>query len=87
MLRCKIANSKNEFVPESEKGIGIDNVKKRLTFMYPGKHELKINDEGSFFVVSMMLVLTDEVETATQASAPLFIPQLIPHETSLPAYR
>ena len=87
MLRCKIANSKNEFVPESEKGIGINNVKKRLTFMYPGKHELKINDEGSFFVVSMMLVLTDEVETATQPSAPLFIPQPIQYETSLPDYR
>ncbi len=87
MLRCKIANSKNEFVPESENGIGIDNVKKRLTFMYPGKHEMKINDEGSFFVVSMMLVLTDEVETATRVPAPLFIPQLIQHETPLPAYR
>jgi LytS/YehU family sensor histidine kinase len=55
-LKCKIANSKNEIVPFSEKGIGIQNVKKRLAFLYPDKHELKINDEGDFFVVSILLV-------------------------------
>lgn len=86
-LRCKIANSKNEYVPESDKGIGIDNVKKRLAFIYPGKHELKINDEGSFFVVSMMLVLVDELPAASFAPASMFISQPTQHETSLPAYR
>src|SRR6185436_14895397 len=44
-LRCKIANSKNEYVPFSDNGIGIQNVKKRLEFIYPASHELKINDE------------------------------------------
>ena len=34
-LRCKIANSKNEFVSYRENGIGITNVKKRLEFIYP----------------------------------------------------
>lgn len=86
-LRCKIANSKNEYVPESDKGIGIDNVKQRLAFIYPGKHELKINDEGSFFVVSLMLVLADELPAASFTSASMFIPQTTQHETSLPAYR
>lgn len=86
-LRCKIANSKNEHVPQSKQGIGIDNVKKRLSLIYPGKHELKINDEGSFFVVSMMLVLTDEMEVAVHPSAALYTSQSIQHETSLPAYR
>ncbi len=56
-LKCKIVNSKNEFVPLSEKGIGIDNIKKRLSFLYPGKHELKIKDEGDFFVVSLLIEL------------------------------
>ena len=36
-LRCKIANSKNEFVPYRENGIGITNVKKRLEFIYSWK--------------------------------------------------
>jgi LytS/YehU family sensor histidine kinase len=59
VLRCKIANSKDEFVLVSEKGIGIENVKKRLQFLYPGKHELKINDEGAFFVVSLLIELVN----------------------------
>ncbi|MGZ5192059.1 MAG: sensor histidine kinase [Flavisolibacter sp.] len=58
-LRCKIANSKNEYVPCSKTGIGIQNVKKRLGFLYPGKHELKIADEGAFFVVSLLIRLVD----------------------------
>jgi len=57
ILKCKIANSKNEFVPENPQGIGIDNVRKRLNHLYPGKHELRMNDEGSFFVVSLLLDL------------------------------
>jgi two-component system, LytTR family, sensor histidine kinase AlgZ len=57
MLKCKVANSKNEFVPVSESGIGIENVRKRLDFLYPEKHELKINDEGEFFVASLSLAL------------------------------
>ena len=56
-MKCKIANSKNEFVPVSQNGIGIQNVKKRLAFLYPGKHELKTNDEGDFFVASLVIEL------------------------------
>jgi two-component system, LytTR family, sensor histidine kinase AlgZ len=58
-FRCKIANSKNEIVPVSETGIGIQNVKQRLRFLYPHKHELKLADEGVFFVVSLMLELVN----------------------------
>lgn len=57
VLRCKIANSKNEFVPDSKNGIGIENVRKRLNILYPGKHELKMSDEGNFFVVSLLIHL------------------------------
>ncbi|HMK05159.1 MAG TPA: histidine kinase [Ferruginibacter sp.] len=58
-LRCKIANSKNEIVPVSKTGIGIQNVKQRLGFLYPHKHELKLADEGIFFVVSLMMELVN----------------------------
>ncbi|MGI8583751.1 MAG: sensor histidine kinase [Chitinophagaceae bacterium] len=57
LMKCKVVNSKNEFVPVSQHGIGVENVKKRLAFLYPGKYELKINDEGDFFVVSLLLEL------------------------------
>ena len=56
-LRCKIANSKNEFVTVSENGIGIQNVKKRLQILYPGHHEIKLTDEGYFFVASLLIGL------------------------------
>lgn len=57
ILRCKIANSKNELTPGNHNGIGIENVKKRLAYLYPGQHELRLNDEGNFFVVSLLLEL------------------------------
>jgi len=53
VLKCKIVNSKNECVAVQGHGIGIENVKKRLAFLYPGKHELRLNDEGDFFVVAL----------------------------------
>lgn len=60
IFRCKIVNSKNEDELPSNKGIGIDNVKKRLNHIYPGKHELKISDEGNFFIVSLLIELNRE---------------------------
>ena len=83
----KIVNSKNENVQESKNGIGINNVKKRLELLYQGKYELKINDEGNFYVVSLMLILSDAGHATANAYSPLIIAQNIRHETSLPAYR
>ncbi|HVU96061.1 MAG TPA: histidine kinase [Puia sp.] len=60
-LKFKIANSKNEYTAHSRNGIGVDNVKKRLELLYPGKHELRINDEGDFFAVSLMLKLSGSI--------------------------
>lgn len=57
MFRCKIANSKNEEIVKATGGIGIQNVEKRLEYLYPGRHELKLGDEGDFFVVSLQLEL------------------------------
>jgi two-component system sensor histidine kinase AlgZ len=69
IVRCKIANSKNDDVPFRETGIGIQNVKKRLRFLYPGRHELKIADEGAFFVVSLMVELDNFKKTYAAAPA------------------
>ena len=31
-----------------------------MEFLYPGKHELKLTDEGNFFVASLMIELEDQ---------------------------
>lgn len=60
MLQCKVVNSKNEWVPFSENGVGIQNLKQRLQLLYPEKYDLKLADEGDFFVVSLLLDLTSQ---------------------------
>ncbi|HEX6846060.1 MAG TPA: sensor histidine kinase [Chitinophagaceae bacterium] len=61
VLKCKIANSKNEYVVYNNNGIGISNVKKRLELIYPDNYELKMSDEGNFYVVSMVVKLNGAV--------------------------
>lgn len=62
VLRCKVVNSKNEMVANHGDGVGINNVKKRLEFLYAGKYDLKLADEGAFFVVSLLLELNQNSE-------------------------
>ena len=83
-LRCKIANSKNEFVSYRENGVGLTNVKKRLEFIYSGRHELKVNDEGNFFVVSLLVKMAGHVPANIETVA---ITQPIRHQMPVPAYR
>ena len=61
ILKFKLTNSKNEYISHSNNGIGINNVKKRLEFLYPDNHELKINDEGDFFAISLMVKLSGSI--------------------------
>jgi two-component system, LytTR family, sensor histidine kinase AlgZ len=72
-MRCKIVNSKNEMSVINGNGIGIKNVQKRLAYLYPAKHELKLSDEESFFVVSLLLELSNDTyrKPIMQVSAPL----------------
>jgi two-component system, LytTR family, sensor histidine kinase AlgZ len=76
-LKFKIANSKNEYISHSNNGIGINNVKKRLEFLYPGKYELKISDEGDFFAVSLMVKLSGSVSAHTMLHFPPVTTQTI----------
>ncbi len=79
-MKCKIVNSKNEHVTVNENGIGVKNVKKRLELLYPDKHELKLNNGENFFVVSLLVELTEDSKlhsTASSTSLP------VPETTSL----
>ena len=69
-LHCKIANSKNNHVPLNPSGIGIENVRKRLQFIYPDQHEVKTSDEGDFFVVSLRIELINYGMKYRTASLP-----------------
>ena len=77
ILKFKITNSKNEYIAHRSNGIGISNVKKRLGFLYPGKHALKINDEGDFFGVSLMVKLSGSIPGYTMPHLPVVTAQTI----------
>lgn len=61
-LTMKIMNGKetNHTDLQPKSGTGINNVRKRLELLYPGKHELQIRDEPEVFVVNFSLELTEE---------------------------
>jgi hypothetical protein len=53
-----ISNDKPEQAKRSEfGGIGLQNAKKRLQLLYPGKHTLLIKDEGDTFTVELSINL------------------------------
>jgi LytS/YehU family sensor histidine kinase len=41
----------------AEPGMGLKNVKRRLELLYPGKHELKITDEGDRFRAELVILM------------------------------
>lgn len=84
-LKAKISNSKNEYAKSSNNGIGISNVKKRLAFIYPGSHELKLSDERDFFVVALLIQLQKVPAIVKPLTS--IISQPVYHETPVPAYR
>jgi len=79
LLKCKVVNSKDELVPNSQSGVGIDNVKKRLEFLYHDKFDLKLADQGDFFVVSLTLELIP-------ASPQVIMPVLSTGQFKMPTY-
>jgi hypothetical protein len=41
--------------PRASSGIGLDNVRKRLALLYPGRHELKIDEQEQLFTVELRI--------------------------------
>lgn len=78
-LKCKIINSKEESPAAVQPGIGILNVRKRLDYLYPGKHELRLSDEGYFYAVSLTIDLSEpDFAGAARTEASGFIPEIKP---------
>lgn len=55
-IRNSIAQSQNTN-HKKEKGIGIENLKRRLDLLYPNKYNLKINQTESLFVVQLTIII------------------------------
>lgn len=74
-MTMKLLNSKpREDRQQGSHGIGIENVKKRLELLYPGKHELTITAEEEVFIVILKLQL--ELAPATRPTVKR-VPQLV----------
>jgi LytS/YehU family sensor histidine kinase len=58
-MRMKLINGKVNESPVRQKtqGIGIANVQKRLSLLYPGKHEFVITNNAEVFVVNLRIEL------------------------------
>ena len=61
----KVMNGKRpaQNLPNSRKGTGIGNVKKRLELLYKNKYDLQINEEEDVFVVNLRLELIKVMHT------------------------
>lgn len=58
ILFAKLVNSKPHNAPKPRTaGIGIENVRRRLELLYPGRHQLTINNEAEVFIVNLKLEL------------------------------
>jgi LytS/YehU family sensor histidine kinase len=53
----KQANAENEIESEKKGGIGLDNLKKRLALLFPGKHVLYSGKEDDYFITNVLIQL------------------------------
>ncbi len=52
--------SKNNYKPgnaDTKDGIGLENLRKRLALLYPGKHDIEIKQDEQFFTLSVQIKL------------------------------
>lgn len=55
----KLVNSKDPDIRFTQPGAGIKKIQFRLARLYPSQHELRIDDEGDFFVVTLKVQTSD----------------------------
>jgi sensor histidine kinase YesM len=57
-LQAKNSKPSIKIKPPNEAGIGLNNVRKRLQLLYPGKHSLLINENESYYETLLTLQLS-----------------------------
>lgn len=57
MIEFSVINRKFENMGRHSSGVGIPNVQRRLALLYPGKHELDIQDTGETYFVKLKISL------------------------------
>ena len=65
ILTIKVENSKIPEAPNTMKavsGIGLQNVRKRLSLIYPDRHQLDIHDEDESYLVVLKLNIPNPIE-------------------------
>ncbi|MBK9488049.1 MAG: histidine kinase [Haliscomenobacter sp.] len=58
-LHFSTKNTKQTATTLNQEGIGLENVRKRLSLLYPERHTLRIVDEGGYFSVHLTLTLDE----------------------------
>jgi LytS/YehU family sensor histidine kinase len=59
LMQLVVSNSRKRGLLPGDKasGVGLDNVRKRLSILYEGKHQLEILDENNQYKVNLTLIL------------------------------
>ncbi|MBO4613920.1 MAG: histidine kinase [Bacteroidales bacterium] len=57
--KCEDAIASQPSKPKSS-GIGIENTKKRLDLLYPGKYSLEIKDDSKYFIVELKILIEND---------------------------
>ncbi|WP_266364518.1 sensor histidine kinase [Tellurirhabdus rosea] len=72
VMKFKLVNSREPTAEHEQQygGIGLQNVRKRLELLYPGRHDLKIIPEEETFLVSLTLELAEQ--PALASAEPIF---------------
>ncbi len=52
-ISANSVSGKNSDGPQVASGIGLDNVRKRLALLYPGRHDLRIDNQETVFTVKL----------------------------------
>ena len=83
-LTFHVMNSRSEANSQPPGGIGLQNVKKRLALLYPGKFDLKILVEENVYNLKVQIKLEKKSLPAV-AAAQTLQPQITTNEIPLPA--
>ena len=69
-FHCANSNHSSNTMPKQQGGIGLDNVRKRLEFIYPGRYTLDIVPTEKDFTVDLVLPLTSNPQNSQTPSNP-----------------